>query len=127
MAVEIRRRVMNRKSKKEEQMSNAVEVNDATFEQEVLKADRPVMVDFWAVWCGPCRQISPIVEDLAAAYQDRVKIAKVDVDTSPNVAMKYSIRSIPTILFFRDGKVVDSVIGAYPRAEYDRRLKNVLG
>ena len=106
--------------------TNAVEVTDTTFESEVLKADRPVMVDFWAVWCGPCRQISPIIEDLAGQYAGKVKVAKVDVDSSPNVAMKYSIRSIPTIMIFNNGQVVDQIIGAYPRGEYDRRLKAVL-
>ena len=105
----------------------AVEVNDGTFDQEVLKSATPVMVDFWAVWCGPCRQISPIVEDLAGQYEGRVKVVKVDVDSSPNVAMKYGIRNIPTILFFKGGQVVDSLIGAYPRGEYDKRLKTVVG
>jgi len=106
--------------------NNTVEATDATFEAEVVKSDRPVMVDFWAAWCGPCRQISPIVEDLAGTYSGKVKVVKVDVDANPDVAMKYSIRSIPTVLIFRDGQVVDQIIGAYPRGEYDRRLKAVL-
>lgn len=105
---------------------SSVEATDATFETEVVKADRPVMVDFWAAWCGPCRQISPIVEDLAGIYAGKVKVVKVDVDSNPDVAMKYGIRSIPTVLLFRGGQVVDQIIGAYPRGEYDRRLKAVL-
>ncbi|MDZ4804190.1 MAG: thioredoxin [Candidatus Eisenbacteria bacterium] len=104
----------------------ALEVTEATFETEVLKSETPVMVDFWAVWCGPCKQIGPIIEDLADNYAGKVKVVKVDIDSNPNLSMKYSIRSIPTILFFKNGNVVDQVVGAYPRAEYDRRLKTVI-
>lgn len=107
--------------------TKSIEVSEATFEAEVLKSPVPVMVDFWAVWCGPCRQISPIIEDLANVYSGQVKVAKVDIDANPGLAMKYSIRSIPTILFFRGGQVADTVVGAYPRGEYDKRLKTLLG
>ena len=104
----------------------AVEVTEATFESEVLKSSIPVMVDFWAVWCGPCKQIGPIIEDLAGSYAGKVKVVKVDIDSNQGLSMKYSIRSIPTILFFKNGNVVDQVVGAYPRGEYDRRLKTVM-
>jgi thioredoxin 1 len=107
--------------------TKSIEVSEATFESEVLKSDVPVLVDFWAVWCGPCRQISPIIEDLAGAYNGKVKVAKVDIDANPGLAMKYSIRSIPTILFFSGGQVVDQLVGAYPRGEYDKRLKPLVG
>lgn len=105
----------------------SLEVTEATFDSEVLKSPTPVMVDFWAVWCGPCKQIGPIIEDLAGSYAGKVKIVKVDIDSNPGLSMKYSIRSIPTILFFKNGNVVDQVVGAYPRAEYDKRLKTVIG
>ncbi|HEX7878243.1 MAG TPA: thioredoxin [Candidatus Eisenbacteria bacterium] len=105
----------------------AQEVTEATFDSEVLKSSIPVMVDFWAVWCGPCKMIGPIIEDLAAAYDGQVKVVKVDIDSNQNLATKYSIRSIPTILFFKNGNVVDQVVGASPRAEFERRLKTVIG
>jgi thioredoxin 1 len=105
----------------------AQEVTEATFDAEVLKSSTPVMVDFWAVWCGPCKMIGPIIEDLATAFDGKVKVAKVDIDSNPGLSIKYSIRSIPTILFFKNGNVVDQVVGALPRAEYERRLKTVIG
>ena len=93
-------------------MSNALAVTDATFEAEVLKGDTPVVVDFWAAWCGPCKLIAPVLDDLAAEYDGKVKVTKRDVDQNPTTSMQFQVRSIPTLLFFKDGKVVDQAIGA---------------
>jgi thioredoxin 1 len=105
---------------------NAVHVTDGDFDQVVLKSDVPVMVDFWATWCGPCRMVAPIVEELAREYDGKVRVAKVDVDENPGVAARYGIRSIPSILFFRGGQVVAQSIGAVPRAELEKKLKESL-
>ena len=91
---------------------NAVAVSDANFDEMILKSDKPALVDFWAVWCGPCRIIAPHVEALTGEYAGRAVVAKLDVDNSRNTAIKYGIQSIPTLLFFKGGKVVDRVIGA---------------
>ena len=92
-----------------------VEVTDATFEQEVLKSDTPVLVDFWATWCGPCKMIAPIVEELANEFAGKVKFGKVDVDSNQQIAMQFGIRSIPTLLIFKGGRVVDQLVGAVPK------------
>lgn len=89
-----------------------VTITDQNFETEVLKSDLPVLIDFWAVWCGPCRAIAPIVEQLAGEYEGKVKIGKLDVDENPDTAVKYGVRSIPTLLLFKNGQVVDTIIGA---------------
>lgn len=89
-----------------------VTITDQNFETEVLKSSQPVLIDFWAVWCGPCRAIAPIVEQLAGEYDGKVKIGKLDVDENPETAVKYGVRSIPTLLLFKNGQVVDTIIGA---------------
>ena len=100
-------------------MAGVVHVSDADFEREVLKSDRPVIVDFFAEWCGPCRQIAPIIEQLAVAYGGKVKIAKLDVDESPLTAGRYNIRSIPMVLAFKNGQVVEQMMGVRSRSTYE--------
>lgn len=93
----------------------ALEITDANFDAEVINSDKPVLIDFWAVWCGPCKLIAPTVEEVAKEYDGKFKVGKMDIDNNPNVAMKYGIRSIPTLLIFKDGKVVDQIVGAVPK------------
>jgi thioredoxin 1 len=90
-------------------------VTDSTFDAEVLRSDVPVLVDFWAVWCGPCKMIAPVVEELAAEYNGKLKVAKLDVDGNPETSMKFAIRSIPTLMLFKGGKVVEQIIGSVPK------------
>jgi thioredoxin 1 len=103
-----------------------IEFTDANFEQEVLQSSLPVLIDFWAVWCGPCRMIAPIVEELAGEYEGKAKIGKLDVDNNPNVAMEYGIRSIPTLLVFDKGKIVDRIVGAVPKQKIVESLLPVM-
>ena len=98
-------------------------VTDADFESEIEKHQGLAVVDFWAEWCGPCRLIAPIVDQLAAEYQGKAKVAKLDVDTNQRTAMKYNVRSIPTVLFFKNGKLVDQVVGAVPRAHLESKFR----
>jgi thioredoxin 1 len=94
---------------------NYVTLTDENFEEEVLKSDTPVVVDFWAPWCGPCRVLGPVIEELADDFKGQVKVGKLNVDDSPRTAQQFAIRSIPTVLFLNDGEVVDSVVGALPK------------
>ena len=103
-----------------------LEVTDASFENEILKSELPVLVDFWAVWCGPCRQIAPTVESLAVEYKGKLKVAKMNVDDHVLVPQKYEIRSIPTLLIFKNGQVAAQIVGAVPKAKIEEALKKVV-
>ncbi|MBI5214477.1 MAG: thioredoxin [Ignavibacteriae bacterium] len=92
-----------------------IQIEDSNFETEVLKSEKPVLIDFWAVWCGPCKAIAPIVEELASEYAEKLKVGKLDVDANPRTAMQFGIRSIPTLLIFKEGKVVEQIVGAVPK------------
>jgi thioredoxin 1 len=105
------------------EMSNAVAVTDADFEAQVEKADGLTVVDFWATWCGPCRIIAPILDQLSVDYQGQVKVTKLDVDANIKTATKFNVRSIPMLLFFKGGKVVDQIVGAVPRQAIEAKLK----
>ena len=102
---------------------NVQEFTAANFEQAVLKSDKPVLVDFWAVWCGPCRQVAPVVEALAAKWGETVKVGKVNVDDHPSIAEKYNIMSIPTLMLFKDGVVVERVIGFASQAALEQKFQ----
>ena len=104
----------------------ALEVNDTNFEEVVVKADKPVIVDFWAEWCGPCRMIAPMIEEISKEYSGKAVVAKCDVDNSPQVAMKYGIRNIPTVLFFKNGQVADKQVGAVPKTSFVNKLNALL-
>ncbi len=92
-----------------------LQITDSTFQTEVMNSQTPVLIDFWAEWCGPCRMIAPIVEELAKEYDGKLKVGKVDVDANPQISMDFGIRSIPTLMIFKGGKVVDQIIGAVPK------------
>jgi thioredoxin 1 len=107
-------------------MAEITEVTDATFEGEVLKSETPVLVDFWAEWCAPCRAIAPIVKELAEEYGDRLKVVKINIDDSPQTPGSYGIRSIPTVLAFKDGQVVSQLTGARPKGDFQELVSGVL-
>ena len=104
----------------------AIEITDVNFEELVTNSDKPVMIDFWAVWCGPCRMIAPIVEEMTGEYEGRAVIGKVDVDSNPAVAQKFGIRNIPTVLFVKGGEVVDKQVGAVPKQALVAKLDAIL-
>ncbi|MGW4171348.1 thioredoxin [Streptomyces chartreusis] len=107
-------------------MSIAKDVTDATFTADVLRTDKTVLVDFWAAWCGPCRAVSPILDRIAAEHPDEITVAKVNVDLNPDLADRYGVVSIPTLMVFRDGTVQKTIIGARPKADLDRELQEFL-
>ncbi len=104
-------------------MSKTIAVSDADFEQEVEKHEGLAVVDFWATWCGPCRMIAPILDQLSVEYEGQVKVTKLDVDSNVRTASRFNVRSIPTILFFKDGKLVDQVVGAVPKPALEAKFK----
>lgn len=104
----------------------ALELNEKNFDEEVLQSDIPVMVDFWAAWCGPCRMLAPVVEQLAEDFEGRVKVAKLNVDEAQSVAAKYRVASIPTIIFFKNGEIVNQLVGARPLEELQASLEELL-
>ena len=107
-------------------MAKAIEITDANFEELVLNSDKPVLVDFWAEWCGPCRMVGPVVEEIAGEYEGKAIVGKVDVDANPNISAKYGIRSIPSLLYFKGGEQVDGVVGAVPKGTLTSKLEATL-
>jgi thioredoxin 1 len=107
-------------------MSSAVAVTDSSFDQDVINSEVPVLVDFWAPWCGPCRMVAPVVDEIAEQYEGKIKVVKLNTDENPNVASQYGIRSIPTLMLFKGGQRVDVVVGAVPKATLANTIEKYL-
>jgi thioredoxin 1 len=107
-------------------MAEILDVTDATFEREILKSETPVLIDFWAEWCAPCRQIAPIVKELAVSYDGKVKIVKMNIDENPGTPGRYGVRAIPTVLAFKNGAVVGQLTGAVPRSKFEDLVQKLL-
>ena len=105
---------------------NEIEITTENFESEVIKSSKPVLVDFGADWCAPCKMIGPILSEIAQEYSDRIKVGKVDVDKSPNIAARFSIRSIPTLFFFKNGEIINQVIGFMPKKDLKKKIEDLL-
>lgn len=103
-----------------------VELSDSVFDSEVLQSEKPVLVDFWAPWCGPCRALAPVIDEISNDFSETVKVGKVNVDENPEISMKYGIRSIPTLIVFKNGEVFEQVIGAVPKSEIEKVLEKAL-
>jgi thioredoxin len=107
-------------------MSDVLQITDQNFDEEIIKSDIPAMVDFWAEWCGPCKMVGPVVEELAKEYEGRIKIASMDVDVNRETPGKFGIRNIPTLLLFKDGELSQTIIGAHPKSHIEEELKKLL-
>jgi thioredoxin 1 len=107
-------------------MANILEVTDETFDSEIINSDKPAVVDFWAAWCGPCRMVGPVVEELAEEYEGQIKVAKMDVDQNRQTPARFGIRNIPTIIFFKNGDVAQTIIGAQPKSSLEEEIKKLL-
>ena len=103
-----------------------IQLDDASFESEVISSDKPVLVDFWAPWCGPCKALAPVIDEISDEYVDKLKVGKVNVDENPEISMKFGIRSIPTLMVFKDGEVQEQIIGAVPKSEIENALQKIV-
>ncbi|TWP27643.1 thioredoxin [Apibacter muscae] len=104
----------------------ALEINDQTFKNEVIDSNEPVLVDFWAEWCGPCRSLSPVIDELSEEFKGKLKVVKIDIDANQNTPVEYGIRNIPTLLFFKDGQLVEKVVGAQPKEALVEKIQNII-